>query len=153
MSEPKKEGIRGIHQEAVISFVVPQAYISEMWGYLKNSLSSRKKMQLSNNTFSVTLEEGEVDKIYSLIERFAKMRNLTVGSYSNEKLKFLDLKTGDIFISFPSSGDNSGHGGFLDAYHSFVKIDEDEDGNNAERANGTRVRTRFHPDFIVLMID
>ena len=38
-------------------------------------------------------------------------------------LTFGDLKVGDMFIDFPTDGDNSGHGGFKTGYVLFKKIE------------------------------
>lgn len=40
-----------------------------------------------------------------------------------EPLTFGDLQKGDKFISMPSPGDNSGHGGFLNGSYLFMKTD------------------------------
>lgn len=41
---------------------------------------------------------------------------------SGQKLTFGDLKSGDLFIGFPSDGDNAGHGGFKQAHVLYRKV-------------------------------
>lgn len=137
---------------ATVSFSVPAEYISDMWKFLK-SVSARQDLKLSENIFSVTLEEREIDEFCDSLAMFAKVRKIAFVNCPDEKLSFGDLKVGDIFIGFPTDGDNAGHGGYLDAYHSFFKIEEDDSYNNAERADGSKIRIRLRPEFLVLMID
>jgi len=42
----------------------------------------------------------------------------------DHKLKFGALERGEHFICWPTPGDNSGHGGYLDAQRLFVKTGE-----------------------------
>jgi len=93
------------------------------------------------------VKEDEEDKLYSLLEKFAREYNLSVTPRANEKLTFGDLKTGDIFIQFPIAKNN----GFLIENPSFMKIEEDAEGNNAERANSTS-RNHFLPSVLILKI-
>lgn len=43
---------------------------------------------------------------------------------SDQKLNFGALKRGEHFVCWPVPGDNSGHGGYLDAQRLFVKTGE-----------------------------
>lgn len=42
---------------------------------------------------------------------------------------FGDIPIGTKFIGFPIDGDNSGHGGYMGAYHVFVKTDDEHATN------------------------
>lgn len=124
--------------------------ILEERGYYLSGFSS---IELIRSKITIdAIKEGEEDKLYSLLEKFAREYNLLIEPRADEKLTFGDLKSGDIFIDFPTPGDNSGHGGYLGEYYSYVKIDEDEDGNNAERATNPKMRSHFLPSVLILKI-
>ena len=41
------------------------------------------------------------------------------------KLTFGELELGSYFIGFPTDGDNSGHGGYLQGHYLFIKTESD----------------------------
>ncbi|TSC51934.1 MAG: hypothetical protein LiPW41_701 [Parcubacteria group bacterium LiPW_41] len=145
--------IKPLGHRIIIRLDIPDILVSDLWQYVKKNFPSAKDLNfITQNGFSAVVDENDVDRFYDVLEKFAKERDIAFGNHSNEKLTFGDLKTGDIFVSFPTPGDNSGHGGYLGEHYSFVKIEEDEAGNNAERAINSKMRSRFLPSFLVLKI-
>lgn len=88
--------------------------------------------------------------------------NIEMFCNPEEKLKFSDLKVGDVFISFPIPGDNSGHGGYKGKHFAFIKIEpvlkknsriwhENNRHDNARRINDS-VISSFVGNFEVIQI-
>jgi len=145
--------IKPLGHRIIIRLDIPDILVSDLWQYVKKNFPSAKDLNfITQNGFSAVVDENDVDRFYDVLEKFAKERDIAFGNHSNEKLTFGDLKTGDVFVGFPTPGDNSGHGGYLGEHYSFVKIEEDEAGNNAERAINSKMRSHFLPSVLVLKI-
>jgi|GEM_PF-7065395 len=83
--------------------------------------------------YIIEIVEEEIDRFYNFFQKFAEKRGYALPPYTNKKLTFKDLNIGEKFISFPTPGDNSGHGGFLGAYWMLKKIKTGAKGENAIR--------------------
>jgi|GEM_PF-1685979 len=90
------------------------------WGCCLSGFSS---VGLSQSKITIeAIQDGEEDKLFSLLEKFSFWCGLLVEPHADGKLTFGELGVGDKFIAFPTPGDNSGHGGFLGTRWIFRKI-------------------------------
>jgi len=146
--------IKILSRKIAVLFEIPFKFVPDLRNFISKYPIRTGKFTYAGNELEVVVDEDDEEKLYLCLKNFLEKKEMMLGKYTNEKLTFGDLKTGDLFIGFPTPGDNSGHSGFLGAYRVFVKINEDKQGNNAERAiNTKKVRSHFPKDFLILKVD
>lgn len=155
------EKIRTLGRSIFISFQIPKKYIADVCEYINRNLKKAAPISFHIHyedsdlvNEEACIEEEHEEKFYNLLATFANEHGIPAEVYNPvKKLKFKDLKDGEIFIVFPSPGDNSGHGGYLGTHHMFQKTDNPEDGsdNNVLRLRDD-VYSKFSDNMPVLLI-
>ena len=69
----------------------------------------------------------------------------------SKPLTFGELKFGQLFIMFPTDGDDKENGGFRKPYHSFSKFRGQGTYNSVRTSNG--IECHFPDDALVILID
>jgi len=152
-NEDLKGKIQLFPQKIIVRFKAPYNLIFNIWRFLKERIPQAKNTAYSiGDGLSVTVDGDDVDRLYSLLDKYAKENNLAIESHSNEKLTFAELNEDDKFISFPMPGDNSGHGGFLGSHWLFKKMKPYATGENAIRKYDNRP-VEFRDNSQVLKIE
>lgn len=153
--------IKTLGRKIAIYFQIPERYISDICEYVNKHFKGLEHVHFNVHYTNSNLADEEVkideeyeEKFYDLLQAFAKEKGISAEIYNPiKKLKFKDLKDGEIFIVFPSPGDNSGHGGYLGGHHMFQKTDnpQDDSDNNVLRLRDD-VYSKFSDNMPVLLI-
>jgi hypothetical protein len=96
-------------------------------------LEECRKVRKRVSGYSKAQREALMQEARNIIGEFSVMSSSP--RTQSKPLTFSELKEGETFISFPTDGDDSGHGGYRDGAWLFQKLrmSKGSDGENAVR--------------------